>query len=254
MYLEKFKKVISIKLIIQLILKVTVLFFGFYILYFTINLITINNPNLFPQIFSLVSSAFFKIMPALKWLLNNMITYLILPSVKFLWVPVVIYVGICLITPSFFWRKFLSLIAICGLIIFLHSFIFRGYSFPNFSTINLINLGNYFQEILSNTKNIFAYIAGIYLFILWIFPQATWAFFSGALLFFVGLIETVMPTQAIPFAGGIIEFITLSGLFAYLFLFIHSLALGVKILTNSSFIKHTHNLIAKAFLTKKQEA
>jgi hypothetical protein len=76
MYLEKIKKVISIKLIIQLILKVTVLFFGFYILYFTINLITINNPNLFPQIFSLVSSAFFKIMPALKWLLNNMITYL----------------------------------------------------------------------------------------------------------------------------------------------------------------------------------
>jgi hypothetical protein len=101
MYLEKFKKGISIKLI----LKVTVLFLGFYVLYFTINLITINNPNLFPQIFSLISSAFLKIMPALKWLLNNMIIYLIIPSVKFLWVPVVIYLGICLITPSFFLEK-----------------------------------------------------------------------------------------------------------------------------------------------------
>jgi hypothetical protein len=62
-----------------------------------------------------------------------------------------------------------------------------------------------------------------------------------------------MPTQAIPFAGGIIEFITLSGLFAYLFFFIHSLALGVKLLTQSSFIKYIHNLIAKVFSIKKQE-
>jgi hypothetical protein len=253
MYLDKLKKIISVKLIIQLALKVILLFFGVYILYFTINLITINNTNLFQQIFSLTSSAFLKIMPALKWLLNNMKIYLIIPSIKFLWIPIAIYVGICLITPSWFWRKFLSLIAICGLIIFLHSFVFQGYSFPNFSTISLINLGNYVKEILSNTKNIFAYMAGIYLFILWIFPQATWSFFSGALLFLVGVIETALPTQAIPFAGGIIEFITLSGLFAYLFLFIHSLAAGVKLLTNSSFIKYIHDLIAKVFLIKKQE-
>lgn len=136
MNLEKLQQTKLARLNLQLIAKVIVLCLGFYLFYYTINIITVNHPNLLKETLSFLLPAFLKIEPALTWILNNLMTYLIIPSIKFLWIPIAIYITICLITLSLFWRKFLSLITICVFIIILHSFVFKGYSFPDLSKIN----------------------------------------------------------------------------------------------------------------------
>lgn len=105
-----------------------------------------------------------------------------------------------------------------------------------------MQLLSYFQEILANSTNILVYLFGIYLFILWILPPATWNFLSGSILFFVGMVETILPTQYLPF-GETADFLVLSALFAYIFLFIHLLASSIQVVTNGVWVKKIHDSI-----------
>ncbi|MEG3439991.1 hypothetical protein V0288_22880, partial [Pannus brasiliensis CCIBt3594] len=159
-----------------------------------------------------------------------------------------------IILEAFFIALFLSFNTSGVFLIVIKTSVLTGYHWPSitwetFSRKEIIQVLAYFQNILANSTNIIVYLFGIYLFILWIFPAFTWNFLSGSILFAVGMIETIIPTQYLPF-GETMDFFVLSALFAYIFLFIHLLAKGVQVFTNGIWVKKIHDSIG-SFIVKK---
>jgi hypothetical protein len=229
--------------IIFIFVKILVFLLGILFVFYTLKILSFNHLGLVYQILMLISSTLVKLMPYLIKFSKIILQYLLIPSITFLSVPVLGYVAICFITPAWYWRKFLCIITICFFLLSLNSLVFNGYSIPNITQFNLAATADYLKEVLITSENIIVYIAGIYLFLLWLFPQPIWVFFSGTLLFCIGLIETAIPTNFIPYIAGVVELITLSAAFTYLFIFLHFLASFVNFITKPSLINKIHGLL-----------
>jgi len=232
-------------------LKILIFVSGILFVIYTLKILSFNHLGLISQGITLIYSTFVKLMPYLIKLLKIIVQYLLIPSIKFLSIPILGYLVICFITPTWYWRKFLCVVTICFFLISLNSSVFNGYSIPNITQFNLSATVDYLKEFLINSQNIIIYMAGIYLFLLWLFPQPIWVFFSGILLFCIGLIETAIPTNFIPYISGVLELLTLSVAFTYLFIFLHFLASFINLITKPSLVNKIHETLKSQFFLIK---
>jgi len=124
-----------------------------------------------------------------------------------LWIPSIIYIGIYMLVKTQWLRILLSFTAL--------------------SLIYLLVL-----KTLQVDFTIFSTILDIYFFILLITPKFVWRWISGLLVFIAGLFLAMLPNIPIPVVGGTVDFGIFSGLFLFLFFFIHNLASFIQLFAN----------------------
>ncbi len=137
---------------------------------------------------------------------------LILSSITVLWIPVIIYISISIITTSHWWRFFLCLVSLCSFLLVIKFIVFPNLSFS-----------------LSAVIKASIYLVDIYLLLLWTVPRAIWNWIGGVFWFLQSAIVNIMPDLP----SNLDDFGMTAAIFAFIFLYLHTLASFLQTLVDS---------------------
>lgn len=130
---------------------------------------------------------------------------LVLKSLLFLWMPIVLYALVHLLTASMFKRTYALICLNCGYILYLR----------------FVVLGDF---TMGDLPDFIFHLTQIYVLVLFTLNEAVWSFVGGVFLFFQGLLVTIMPDLP----GNLDDFGMVFAIFCYIFIYLHSLIKGVK--------------------------
>jgi hypothetical protein len=162
------------------------------------------------------------LMPFLKTI-ANLLKYLTLSASKTLWIPISAYILLRLFFKSFSLRLLVSVTILCLIVLY-------AFSNTNVASIASIipirfNSASSRQFVSLDTSSL-RLLVDLYFFVLLLTPRVFWKFSSSVLLIVVSAVLVLVPN--LPFVGEIWDLTILSSAFAYLFLFVHSLASGTQ--------------------------
>ena len=211
--LDNLKRSFNIPLAIQ-IAKLTAYIAGTIVIFATI--ISLFNGN-WEFILSLVKLGFPAINSIISFAIPRFVE-LILASLTCLWLPIVLYIGISIITVSQWGRFYLCLATLCGFVLTIETAVFSNIS-------------------LSSIFEILIYLMQIYLLLLWTVPREVWNFIGGAFFLLQGIIVLVIPDLP----GYFDDFGFITAIFSFIFLYLHTTASLVQRFVDTQLIAAMRN-------------
>lgn len=213
--LKKYRKYVDISLVI-IIGKISVIIGGGIIIISAVASLINGNWGILGKIVGATSKTLGFVLPAL--------TRMVFSSLAFIWLPIIAYVLISLITVSRWWRFYLCLVVLGTFILFSQCFISTDIS-------------------ISNLYQIIAYLSQIYLLALWTFPREIWNFLGGIVWFIKSMIILILPDLP----GYFDDFGAIGAIFAFIFLYLHTIASLIQRFVDTNLVTKLRIFAGKIF-------